>query len=112
MTVSTTPVSTDNYIGINSYIVKMEGNISIPIKRTFDIWTAYAGTDATTGKVLDFSDVNNLTGTLSAEIITSTALNGIGIMPVLTVNTGLDGNALIRVLIGDKCSGKCIESRC
>lgn len=109
MTPPTTEIATDQHVGANSYIVKTGGNVSIPIKRAFDIWTDYAGSSPATGKVLSLSDVNNLTGALSAQIvwqdagsISSAVINGTGSAATLDVVAGNTGNALIRVLIAGK----------
>lgn len=100
-------ISTDLYDGANSYIVGTNKSLDIPVKRAFDIWNAYLGNDPTTGKVLDKTDVNNLNGTLTTEVvwqdanvISSTSITGSLAAAILTVNTSsLEGNALVRVLI-------------
>lgn len=120
MTPPTTEISTDEYDGANSYILAPGGQtVDIPLKRAFDIWDAYKEnnptTDPATGKVLDLGDINNLTGTLSANIVWQEtnvldATNALtitgGTTPAtanLTVKSGSgEGNALVSVSLGDK----------
>lgn len=106
-----TDVSTDEFDGANSCIISPNSSLSIPIKRAYDIWNAYTGTDANapTGKVLDKTNANGLTGTLTANIVwqegsaVSTAtISGNGNAATLNIQSGSTGNALVQVLIGGK----------
>lgn len=98
--------STDTYDGANSYITQPNTTLTIPVKRAFDIWTNYAGTSPTTGAVLDLNDVNNLTGTLTAEVVwqdgtsVTPSISGSGNTANILANIGgSEGNALIRLKI-------------
>lgn len=43
---------TDKYKGANTYIVMKGRSVEIPVMRAFDIWTDYAGSDKTEGRIL------------------------------------------------------------
>lgn len=58
-------IKTDNYVGANSYIVKPGGSVDIEVERAYQIWTAYTGSDSSSGKVLNLSNVDNLPATAS-----------------------------------------------
>jgi len=101
--------STDKYKGANSYIVKPQSQISIPIERAFNIWKDYqkAGATATSseidaGKVLDLSAVNNLTGNLTVDIMwEQTDAGGTsGVLASVPTIIGTDENASINVETG------------
>lgn len=104
-----TEISSDEYEGANSYIAKTGSTLTIPIKRAYQIWNAYSGSNISTGKVLNISDAN-LGGIATAEIvwqdagtISSVNISGLNESASLIVNVGAnEGNALVRVLLGDK----------
>ena len=108
--IPTTDVSTDEFSGANSYILNTNSSLNIPIKRAFDIWNTYAGSDANaaTGKVLNKTNVNNLSGNLTVKIawgastISSATISGNGNTALLEIKSGNEGNGLVQVLIDGK----------
>lgn len=115
-----TNTSTDVYPGANSYILQPGGkSVDIPVQRAFSIWNDYTGNSPNTGKVLDLADVNNLTGTMAANVVwqeaddaspygvldvtTPVAVTGSGATAFLNIKSGTKtGNALVNVTIGGK----------
>lgn len=110
----TEEVSSDPYPGANCYLVSPGGmSVDIPIERAFKIWTDYAGTSPSTGRVLNLADVNNLSGSLTTNVVwqESNVLNatnpvtitGTGQSAKLVVKSGTSsGNALVNVAINGK----------
>lgn len=102
--------SSDSFDGANSYIVKTNSSVKIPIKRAYEIWNAYTGSNPANGQVLNIADANIVGGIPNVQIawqddntISTTNIEGTDENANLVVKTGInEGNALIKVLLNDK----------
>lgn len=107
-------VTTDEFVGANSYILAAGGSsVEIPAKRGKDIWQAYTGTDAITGKVLDINTLGAMTSYAAQivwqeaddasnnDVVATVQVNGTSAEPILKVTSGSKtGNALVSLSNG------------
>lgn len=109
---------TDQYEGANTYIVKQGSSVDIPVKRAFDIWSDYTGTDVATGKLLDktiFPNFDNPSGHMSVSVVWEEAEDATttpgSIISSINLKNSLVGSGsddFINVVVGDTHTGNAL----
>ncbi|MFV0419435.1 MAG: hypothetical protein ACK5KT_11980 [Dysgonomonas sp.] len=109
---------TDDYEGANTYIVLQGNSVDIPVKRAFDIWNDYNGSDITTGKVLNnsiFPNFNTPAGNMSVSVVweecedrTTTSGSIVSSIGLKNASSGSGTNDYISITVGNTHTGNAL----